>query len=306
MWLFSKSRSRAPSLMPQRGDDGLAGDVEKLRKENLELREKVLTLRETDLLTLKEELSKLKLHFRVIMALVAVAVTVAGGFGLKQYQDLQGLIRNSFKEQIDKSFTYYDKLMRARVLSGDGKFKAAEPFFRELWDLKPDDELVFFGLISCLIEEQDLDEACRVVEKAESAGMFPRKCQEVLSFNNAGFAFLARDIDQPLKLDKALRLLKRAEELGKSDNDPDVLYPLFNLALYHVATGNLSQARAYAARWRELDNSPWPEPVKLLWYQRLVASRPEASAQMKEIFAPIAESPASATPTPASSSSTIP
>ena len=78
----------------------------------------------------------------------------------------------------------------------------------------------------------------------------------LLSFNNAGFALLSRDIDQPAKLEKAVRLLKRAEDLGVRDNDPELAYPLFNLAVYYFVIGDVLNARAYARRWRQVDNSP--------------------------------------------------
>jgi tetratricopeptide (TPR) repeat protein len=304
MWLFPKPATRKSPPTIQQVGNGLAEDVEKLRRDNVALQEKLLVLRETDILNLKDQISDLKQRLWLITTIVAVVVGVATFFGVRQYRDLQALIRDSFKEQLDKSFGYYDKFMRARVLAGDNKFKAAEVSFQELWNMKPDDELVFVGLIDCLIQQQNIDGACALAEKAESSGTFPRKCQGVLCFNNPGYAFLVRDIDQPAKLDKALRLLKQAEEQGNRDEDPDRLYPLFNLALYYVAIGDMSRARAYAARWRELDNAPWVEPSSQEhWYERLVRVRPEARAQMREIFAPIVQPAASPTPPPDRNSS---
>jgi hypothetical protein len=91
------------------------------------------------------------------------------------------------------------------------------------------------------------------------------------------------------------------------DNDPDLAYPLFNLALYYFATGDRTKAQAYAARWREVDNSPWQEPVDEPWYQRLIQAQPTAAAEMKEAFGRNSQPAGSPSPTASvASKSTVP
>jgi tetratricopeptide (TPR) repeat protein len=278
MWrLFGSRDDRSVSV-------GSDEDVAALRRNIMDLQDRILTMREKDILPLRENVSAFGARLVLLSAVAGVIIAVLTFFGIKQYRDLQQLIRDSFKQQLEKNFGYYDKLMRAKVLSNDRKYKLAESNYRDLWDARPEDETVFFALVDCLVQQSDTEGACQVVDAAEKAGTFPRKCQMLFSFNNAGFALLTRDIDQPSKLDKALRYLKRAEEIGMRDNDPDLAYPLFNLALYYFATGDRTKAQSYAARWREFDNSPWQEPVDEPWYQRLMRAQPTAAAEMKEAF----------------------
>src|SRR5262245_19166993 len=231
MWHLFGSRDDRPASV------GSDEDVAALRRNIMELQDRILTMREKDILPLRENVSAFGTRLILLSAISGMIIAVLTFFGVKQYRDLQQLIHDSFKQQLEKSFGYYDKFMRARVLAGDGKYKLAESYYRELWDARPEDEIVFFGLVDCLILQRDAEGACQVVDAAEKAGNFPRKCQMLLSFNNAGFALLSRDIDEPSKLGKAFQYLKRAEEIGMRDNDPELAYPLFNLAMYYFATG---------------------------------------------------------------------
>jgi tetratricopeptide (TPR) repeat protein len=291
MWrLFGSRDDRSVSVASDE-------DIATLRRNIMELQDRILTMREKDILPLRENVSAFGTRLILLSAVSGVIIAVLTFFGVKQYGDLQQLIRDSFKQQLEKSFGYYDKLMRARVLYSDRKYKLAESYYRDLWDGRPEDEIVFYGLVDCLVQQSDTEGACQVVDAAEKAGSLPRKYQMLFSFNNAGFALLGRDIDQPSKLDKAFRYLKRAEEIGMRDNDPDLAYPLFNLALYYFATGDRTKAQAYAARWREVDNSPWQEPVDEPWYQRLIQAQPTAAAEMKEAFGRNSQPAGSPSPT---------
>jgi len=293
MWRLFGSRDDRPVSV------GSDEDVATLRRNIMELQDRILTMREKDILPLRESVSAFGTRLVLLSAISGVIITVLTFFGVKQYRDLQQLIRDSFKQQLEKSFGYYDKLMRARILCSDRKYKLAESYYRDLWDARPEDETVFYGLVDSLMQQSDTEGACQVVDAAEKAGSFPRKCQMLFSFNNAGFALLTRDIDEPSKLGKAFQYLKRAEEIGMRDNDPDLAYPLFNLALYYFATGDRTKAQAYAARWRKVDDSPWQEPVDEAWYQRLVRAQPTTAAEMKEAFQ--GSSQPAATPSPTAS-----
>jgi len=271
-------------------------DVDALRQSYLDLQARILELREKDILPLREHVATLNRNWWRISLISGVIVLILTLLGIKTYGDLQQLLKDSFKQQLEKSFGYYDKLMRARTLTNDGKYNLAESIYRDLAEARPEDEIVFIGLTDCLIHQNASEAAAQVVEKAEQSGTFPRKFQMLLSFNNAGWALLARDIDQPSKLDKAYRYLKRAEDLGARDDDPELTYPLSNLAVYYFALGDASKARGYVSRWRQIDKSPWVEPVDESWYQRLSQSKPAMAAEMKEVF--IAGGQPSTTPSP--------
>jgi len=275
-WLFAK-----PSGSRREATDTNQDEIAKIRQDCLDVRDKLVTLREKDLLELREKISGLGLK---LMIITAIAV-IAGIFGIKQYTDLQGLVDKTFKHQFEQTFGYYDKLMHAISLTQDSKFKPAESAFRELFESRPNDEVVFYKLIDCLIQQGDYKGAEAIVEEAKKGGLLPRKCQTVLSFNNAGYALLVVNIDQPARLDESFGLLQRAEQIGTIQNDPDILYPLYNLALYYVAIGDINKARLYASRWRTLDDSEYKEPSREEWFQRLQKNRPSAAKELREIFA---------------------
>jgi hypothetical protein len=294
-WLFGekhKHKERSSST----------DDIEALRRSQLDLQERLLAIREKDIFSLRESILTFGNRLTRLSVFSAVVIAAVAFLGVKQYRDIHQLIEERFKQELDKSFGYYDKLMRARVLFGDGKYKLAESLYRDLWEARPEDETVFIALIDSLVKQQDAAAACQVVESAEKQAMFPRKCQMLLSFNNAGFAYLTRDIDEPSKLDKAFRLLRHAEDLGVRDNDPELAYPLFNLAVYYFAVGNVETARSYATRWRKIDNSPWQEPLGEPWYDRLLRSRPTLSGQISEAFSQPVQPAATASPSPTQSS----
>jgi hypothetical protein len=172
-------------------------DLDALRQSHLDLQARILELREKDILPLREHVATLNRNWWRISLVSGVIVLILTLLGIKTYGDLQQLMKDSFKQQLEKSFGYYDKFMRARVLSNDGKHKLAESYYRDLLETRPDDETVFISLTDCLIQQHDPEAAAQVVETAERAGIFPHKFQQLLSFNNAGWVLLARDIDQP-------------------------------------------------------------------------------------------------------------
>ena len=272
-------------------------DVDALRQSYLDLQARILELREKDILPLREHVSALDRNWWRISLVSGVIVLILTLLGIKTYGDLQQLIKDSFKQQLEKSFGYYDKLMRARTLTNDGKYNLAESIYRDLAEARPEDEIVFIGLTDSLIRQDASEAAAQVVEKAEQSGTFPRKFQMPLSFNNAGWALLARDIDQPSKLNKAYRYLKHAEDLAARDNDPELAYPLANLAVYYFALGEVSKAQAYVSRWRQIDRSPWREPADENWYRRLSQSKPERATEMKDLFNTGAQGSTSPSPT---------
>jgi tetratricopeptide (TPR) repeat protein len=294
-WLFGEKQE-------QKDRSSSTDDIEALRRSQLDLQERLLAIREKDIFSLRESVLTFGSRLTRLSVFSAVVVAVVAFLGVKQYRDIHELIENRFKQELDKSFGYYDKLMRARVLTNDGKYKLAESLYRDLWDTRPEDEIVFIALVDSLVRQQDAVAACQVVESAEKQAIFPRKCQMLLSFNNAGFAYLTRDIDEPSKLDKAFRLLRHAEDLGVRDNDPELAYALFNLAVYYFAVGDVENARSYATRWRKIDNSPWQEPLGEPWYQRLLRNRPELSGQIKDAFSQPGPPAATTTPSPTQSS----
>src|SRR5687768_2355040 len=75
-----------------------------LEKEQLEMREKLLALREGDILTLKDKVHDSKVQLWVV---TAVAGAIALGmlvFGVKEFADLKTLVNQTYIRKLDDSF----------------------------------------------------------------------------------------------------------------------------------------------------------------------------------------------------------
>ena len=88
--------------------------------------------------------------------------------------EIHKAIDDRFKQQLEKNFGYYEKFMR-ESLTNEGKHKLAESYYRDLWDIEPEDESVFIALVDCLILQHDAEAACQVVESAERQGNLSAK-----------------------------------------------------------------------------------------------------------------------------------
>jgi tetratricopeptide (TPR) repeat protein len=274
----------APPPLASIADPAINADIQKLRKDLNDTQEKLLGLREKEIFTLREQVSGLGLRINIITVVAGIIVGLLAFFGIKQYRDLEDLIHSTFQKQFERSFGYYDKLMRAQLLVGDEKYSAAESLYRELFEMRPDDEIVFFKLVDCLESNRDYDGAIGVVDSAKKTGLFPRKCKALFSFNNAGWAMLVQNIDQPDKLDEAFRALRRAEQIGINEDDRDIAYPYGNLGLYYAATGDLEKAKYYAVKSRDVQQSPRDDPSNEDWFKRLHSKRPLEAETLREIL----------------------
>lgn len=303
MWRWLRKRRSASATASRADDGGRAGDDSPdVRLKHLELHEKLLSIREKELFALREDLVNQRLTLTRFVLVGTVVFAVLSFFGIQQYRDLQKLIRDSLTAQINATAVYYDKLMRAKLLSQNHLYKSAEAAFRELYDAKPEDEMVFIGLLDSLIQQEDFDRCCAVVEKAEKAEILPRKCQMLLSFNSAGFALMLHDITNPVALQKAFQYLRKAEEIGATQNDPNIVYPLFNLAVYYMAQNDIPKAQAYGRRWRDLESAPLQKQWTEMWAKRLRPSRPNLDEIIVSVFGDYAQAGASSSPSPPSSS----
>src|SRR5262249_16294108 len=139
-WLFAEKKE-------DNGRSSSTDDIEALRRGQLDLQERLLTIREKDIFSLRESVLTFGNRLTRLSAISWVVLLVAAFFGVKQYRDIHQLIEDRFKQELDKSFGYYDKLMRAGVLLNNSKYKLAESLYRDLWETKPEDEIVFLGLL---------------------------------------------------------------------------------------------------------------------------------------------------------------
>lgn len=225
-------------------------DIDQLRREQYELKEKLLTLRESELLPLKEKVNDFVTKSKIFSTIGSIVLVILGLFGVNQYRDLNALINKTFTKKLDEKLAYHDKLIRAITLANTDCRKAI-PLLIDLAESNPDDELALMHLMGCYIDVEDYDGGFRLYQELKERKLFASHFQLLPTFNNAGKILLVRALQHPELLPEAYTLLKRAEQIGLVENSLDLRHPLYNLMMYYIATRELSKAKVYAERLNE-------------------------------------------------------
>ena len=256
-----------------------------ITKEQLELREKIIALKEKDILDLKEKALELNSRLRNVIWVAGLLVLILSVFGVKQYLDLDKIVDKTIQERIEDSLGYYEQFTRAGTLRDNGKCSQAISIYQELSQQKKDDELVFLNLIYCLNIIENYEEGFKIILKTKEDKLLPGKFQDILSYNNAGFVLLVKAFQDSKYDGEAFDLLQRAELIGLSTDSPDIDFPLYNLTLYFLATGDISKAQLYADRLKEKGgNIDVEAETKNKWWQWLEKRRPTAKAELQKLF----------------------
>lgn len=274
-----------PEIIPapvtkQPGEPKTGEDIEKLRRDYHELREKINTLRENDILVLKEKTGHLNMKFAGAAAIVALI----SFFGIKLYFfDLNRLIEERIKERTEKAISFNENFIRASTLAGLNDFQNAIPLFQDLYDQKPDDEILFYRLLDCLNQADRYKDGLPYIDRARKSGFLPGKYKYLFSYNNAGYIVLLESLEESNLRPQAYELLRQAEQIGMRTGDDGIKYPLMNLAIYHTLIGDLEEAREYGRRYRryESENWVWP-PWEGALLKRLEKVRPTIVEDMKK------------------------
>ena len=279
-----EKESFTPELIPapvakQPSEPKTGEDIEKLRRDYHELREKLNTVRENDILSLKEKTSDLNRKFGV----AALIVLILGGLGVKQFFDLNRFIEESIKNRTEKAIEFNEKFIRASTMAGVGDFQNATPIYEELYAQKPEDEILFYRLLHALNQVERYKDAMPHIDRARKNGFLADKYKYFFSFNNAGYILLIESaVDSSLR-PQAYELLRQAEEIGMKTGDDSVKFALINLATYHTMMGERDQARKYGQRYLHYEGENWVwRPWEGALLKRLVTARPNIVNEMKE------------------------
>jgi hypothetical protein len=268
---------------PQRGASPELAD---LKNEILDLREKLLQFREGDVLSLKERVNALTSRLNLSLAIVGIAAAIFGWFGLKQYRDMNELINKTMSQKIDDSLGYYDRLTRAMLLVNNGGCSSAIPLFRELAENRPDDEVAFMNATYCFMDREEYDQGYEYLSTLRAQGIFPKRFRQLMSYNNSGFLLWVKSLNEPVFEQESLELLRLAEQIGVTEESNDIIYPLYNLTMLHVARGEEEKAAVYAERLRT-KNAPgqnWRKAVASQWFRRLETKQPRAKLILEKLL----------------------
>jgi hypothetical protein len=272
-------------------DSPPSDQLQSLRNDLYELKERILTLREGELLGLKEKHLQL---YRVatIFLFAGFVVTALTYIGFKQFGDIDALIAKKINDKIETRFPdferrlgRYEKLTKAAsLISILNNFPEAERILRELHSESPDEEIAFLLLLHCLAQQNAFAEGYNLIDEAKRKNDFPRHFHMLWTLNNAGYILLIKGLDQPELLPDAFTLLQQAEHTGLNDRDQNVAYPLSNLMLYYVISGDMTQAKARAVQWHEIFNTEkWKPPISEQWLQKLEKIRPSARSDLETL-----------------------
>jgi len=262
------------------GDTKAREDIEKLRRDYHELREKLNTVRENDILTLKEKTSALTVKFYAAAAVVGLI----SFFGVKFfYSDLDRIVEERVRGRIDSAIDYNQKMLRAWTLDAQGDLQNSIELYEELFDQRADEEITFLRLLDCLNRAKRYKDALPYIDRARKSGFLAEKYKYLLSFNNAGYLVLIASTEDPTLRPEACDLLRQAEKIGSRTDDDQRKVALMNLVLYYSMTGEAGEARKYGRKIRDIEGDNWqwtPSPGDLL--DRLKRVRTSIVQDMKD------------------------
>ena len=263
-----------------------SSDTTALLKDYFELREKIGSIKETDLLQLRDRLKDIETtlkHWRWAITIGSILLTA---LGISSYLQFRDRLNSVMQQKVEESLGYYSEVSRAVTMTNFGRYGTALPVLRELSEKRQDDEIVFMNLVECYIQLEDFEAGYKYILELQAKKLFPSKFQDILSFNNAGFVVWVKSLSDKALEREARDLLDRAERLAMNSGSPDLHYPLMNLALLHLSVGEMAQASSYADRWRALavEEPNWPTDMKKVWFKRLEAKRPTVRNDIKVLF----------------------
>lgn len=297
--VFGAPRKRTPQIAPpsdqasaqleSEQDAKLAADIDKLKSDHLDLREKLLSLREGELLTLSHEVRELGARFKLALIVGGIVVTLLGALGFKQFLDLNDRVNKTMQKKIDDSLGYYDQVSKAMLSANNGGCASAVSLLADLAEKRPEDEVVFGYLTNCFIENGEYVRGSDYVAKLKEKGIFPKKLSSLISLNNVGFLFFIRSLTEPSFEREARELLKKADQVGVSTDSPDVRLPLSNLVLLELSVGKIAEATAYGRRAMDFYRQ-FPSVEKVTvdtdkdWFRNAEITRPTFRHDLAEVL----------------------
>lgn len=276
------------ALEPVSATSAIEANIQKLQNDLLDAREKMLAIREKDLLELRERVATVSMQVKLATTIFTVLIAIAGVLGISKLSELNQIIETKMITKMDESIGYYSQVSNAIVLANNSSCGVAIPLLRKLLDDKPADEVVFGYLTKCLNDQEDYQQVTQVIQMLKDKGLFPGKYTRSISFNNSAYSLLFLALDKPQLADEAYRLLLRGDQIASID-EPENLSPIiFNLLVYHLVYGNPAKAKVYADRLKERDPAewaPWIDGWTDNYGKKVFAQRRNATNQLKQLLA---------------------
>ena len=282
----------------------ISATLVKLQQDQLDLRGGVVDLRSSEIYEIRHSVDSLLLKINVGLIVGSIVGTlllgVLGFWGFTKGSDFFKLAETTVKDtektikrSLDESLVFYDQAAKAVFVEANRGCKAALPLYKALLERRKDDEVIFANLLNCYIESGDFKGGYEVFSEWKEKRLFPAKFEAVLSFNNAGWLAFVLSLSDPQYKREAFELLSRAEAIGVSTADPNLRYPLLNLAVMYLAQNKLDEASAYARRHLAMDREGpnFSCDLDSEWFKSIVKNRPSAKKDLQRMFPNIFKSP---------------
>jgi pentatricopeptide repeat protein len=222
-------------------------EVSKLQ---LELRERLVELREKDILELRWAVAKLTTGVLVVSLLAAFIAW----FGWDTYKGAMDGIKNVVNEKAEERSRYYSAVQKAFYNWSTLGCSVALAQFEELAAKNPkeEDEVVFNALLGCYVQAGELDKGLKYLERVKNSGAFPQKYASVNSYSTVAWLLIIKSIHDGDSPKEAEDLFKKADEMASRANDSYAFSPVSGLVVLNVAKDDLDAAKRYADRLKDL------------------------------------------------------
>jgi tetratricopeptide (TPR) repeat protein len=140
------------------------------KQKTLELYEKLLEIKEKNIIPLKEDVDKLRDRFYAF----SLVVIVLGLMGYGSYNSLKLKFEEKIEQHVQEAVGYYNYLAEGYSYVYMNDQKRAIPYFKSAFKTRPDREAAFYPLMNGYVLDVDIGAAEELYKKAEANNLFIR------------------------------------------------------------------------------------------------------------------------------------
>ena len=213
-----------------------------------------------DLVELRKLVNALSANFKRAVWGGTIAVSVLSILGLSKISDIENKARERVDSAVAKGAEFFDLVINGQTRMNGFQYETAIGYFEAARSLKPDDDYVFYSLLTCYVNAAKLDSATRLVADAERAGLFDRKFNQTWTLLNAGRLYTLTGLENSGDHAKAEYFLERARRAAELQNGGDLSYVLYAQAILEYVKGNRPGCTDYLKSLVKIDPRAreWP------------------------------------------------
>jgi hypothetical protein len=305
--------------------DKLSEDMEKGRKEQESIRENLLSIREKELLQLREQVSNIKANLLQALAVGAGVVFVLAAFGITAWfwklpakidevvtalpQRINEVLQPEVRGQVEAAreqilANMNDKMDDVVYANGDfqdslEEYRKGEINLAELREIVKDrlrNEIVVSLYTDILLDREVYPSACELLEDLKENDIFPAKYKRCEMYTQAGVIQWIMSLNEPSR-HRAERMTRDArqwlEEAVKKGRDRHsktlTRIPLKWLIFLHLSQGNEPLAIDRAKQYKSLggDGAQLSSQTQRKWFADLNTKRGLMESGLNKVMADV-------------------